>query len=123
MKKVFALVLALACMVVLFLLRGETAALFGASPRTARDVAACLPLFLLGYPFAALSRVTTAYCYATGADRRAYLLIYGEPLLLAVGLLVLPVALGVWGTWAAVPLSQALTAAFSAVLLLRERRE
>ena len=119
----FALVLALACMVVLFLLRGETAALFGASPRTARDVAACLPLFLLGYPFAALSRVTTAYCYATGADRRAYLLIYGEPLLLAVGLLVLPVALGVWGTWAAVPLSQALTAAFSAVLLLRERRE
>ena len=85
-------------------------------------MAAVLPLFLAGYPFAALSRVTTAYCYATGADRWAYLLIYGEPLLLAAGLLVLPAGLGLWGTWAAVPISQALTAGLSAFLLYRERR-
>ena len=118
----FSLALAVGCMGVLFLFRGEIAVLFGASPQTARDVAAVLPLFLAGYPFAALSRVPTAYCYAPEADRWAYLLIYGEPLLLAAGLLVLPAGLGLWGTWAAVPISQALTAGLSAFLLYRERR-
>ena len=118
----FALVLAAGCMGAVFLLRGETAALFGASPQTTADVAGCLPLFLLGFPFAALSRVATAYCYATGADRWAYVLIYGEPVSLAAGLLVLPGALGLWGTWGAVPLSQALTGAASLLFLLREGR-
>ena len=118
-----ALVLGGMCMVLLYLLRGQTALLFGASPAVAEEAARVLPIFLSGYLFLALSRVTTAYLYATNQNRRAYALIYGEPLFLAVLLLILPAALGgVLGTWWSIPLSQMATALLSLWFLRRERR-
>ena len=102
----------------LFALRGQAAALFGASPQVTRRVAAVLPVFLAGLLPAAFSRMTTSYFYATARNSGAYLLIYGEPLLLFALLLVLPGAAGgIWGTWTAVPLSQALAALLGAGLL------
>ena len=74
-----------------------------------------------GYLFLAVSRVVTAYLYATGQNRRAYLLIYGEPISLAVLLLLLPPALGVAGTWWAIPLSEVFTALLSLWFLRREQ--
>lgn len=61
----FAAAVSLLCMGVLFLLRGQAAALFGASPQITARVADILPVFLSGYLFVSISRVTTAYFYAT----------------------------------------------------------
>ena len=114
----FSAAVAAVCMAGLFALRGQAAALFGASPQVTRRVAAVLPVFLAGLLPAAFSRMTTSYFYATARNSGAYLLIYGEPLLLFALLLVLPGAAGgIWGTWAAVPLSQALAALLCAGLL------
>ena len=103
----FALVVAAVCMVGVFLFREGAAALFGTSPETGTMVIQVLPVFLAGFLFAALSRVSTAYFYATRKNLWAYLVIYGEPLLLLVLLLILPEAMGLWGVWLAVPVSQA----------------
>ena len=95
----------------LFLLRGQAGALFGASPEVTSEISRILPVFLAGYLFVSVSRVTTSYFYATGKDLRAYLLIYGEPVLLALLLLFVPGLAGIFGTWVSVPLSQLLAMA------------
>ena len=117
----FAVLVGLFCMVFLFLFRESAAALFGASAQITRDVARALPIFLCGYPLICVSRVTTAYFYATGKNRWAYFLIYGEPLSLALLLLLLPVAAGIGGTWLSVPVSQLFAVCLSIFLLFREQ--
>ena len=74
-------------------------------------IGAVTAVFLAGYLFVSISRVTTSYFYATGKDLRAYLLIYGEPVLLALLLLFVPRLAGIFGTWVSVPLSQLLSMA------------
>ena len=115
----FALAVAAVCMVGVFLFRDGAAALFGTSPETGAMVIQVLPVFLAGFLFAALSRVSTAYFYATGKNLWAYLVIYGEPLLLLVLLLILPEAMGLWGVWLAVPVSQAGAALLGLLLVWR----
>ena len=107
----------------LFPLRAHLAALFGASPAVAAEVAKILPPFLLGYLFAAFSRNVISYFYAMEKSLRASLLIYGEPAALLLGLFVLPRWLDVWGVWLAVPLSQAVIALAAGVLLLWAKRK
>ena len=46
------------------------------------------------------------------------MLIYGEPVLLALLLLFVPVLADIWGTWASVPLSQ-LLAMILGILFIR----
>ena len=62
----FAFGVAAICSVILFLLRGSAAYLFGASEQVAVLVAQILPIFIIGFVFVSVSRVTTAYFYATG---------------------------------------------------------
>lgn len=117
----FATAVSLVCMAALFIFRQDVAALFGASARTGQSVALALPPFILGFFCAAISRVTTAFYYATGKNRQAYLLIFCEPLALLVLLLVLPALAGIWGTWISVPLSQ-LAAMFLSLFFIWPRR-
>ena len=118
----FAFGVAAICAVILFLLRGDAAYLFGTSETVAVRVAQILPIFIVGFVFVSVSRVTTAYFYAMGKNLWAYVLIYGEPLTLCVLLLILPNAMGsVDGTWISVPLSQIIAMLIS-VLLIRKNR-
>ena len=77
-------------MVFLYLIRNQAAVLFCASPQTVSSVGAILPVFLVGYLFVSFSRITVSAFYATGKDKMAYLLIYGEPVFLLLLLLILP---------------------------------
>ena len=107
----------------IYLLRDQVAALFGASPEVAAEVARILPIFLVGFLFMAVSRVATACFYATGRDLWACMLIYGEPLALLGLLAVLPaLAGGVDGTWLAVPASQLTAMLLSMIFMVLERR-
>ena len=102
----------------LYLVRYQAPLFFGASGPVARAAGQALPLFLLGLLCASFLRVLTSRFYATGANGRAYLLIYGEPLFLALLLAGLPRLFGLWGVWASAPLSQMLAAALGALLAL-----
>ena len=118
----FAGVVSAICMAVLFFTRENAAKIFGASPQVTQEVARILPIFIVGFLFVSISRVTTAFFYAVNQNVRAYLLIYGEPLLLLLLLLVLPAAIGIQGTWLAVPISQIVTAAASLLLIWKEKQ-
>lgn len=86
-------------------------------------MAQILPIFIIGFVFVSVSRVTTAYFYATGKNLWAYILIYGEPLTLCVLLLILPNAMGsVNGTWISVPLSQIIAMLLSLLLTIKTER-
>ena len=103
---IVAFVTALVCLILLFFVRGQTAKLFGASAEVGKEVADIMPIFTVGYLFASISRMVTAYFYATEKTYRAYLLIYGEPIILLIFLLFMPSLWGITGTWVAVPASQ-----------------
>lgn len=119
----FAAAVSLLCMGVLFLLRGQAASLFGASYQITARVADILPVFLSGYVFVSISRVTTAYFYATDKDLQACIMIYGEVIILFLLLLILPEMTGIGGTWISVPFSQLAAMCISLFLIRTEKKK
>lgn len=108
MAYITAAVMGVVCMAVLYLLRGGVGPLFGASAEVSADVAAALPIFLVGILFLAFSRVTTSAFYACEQNAASYLLVYAEPVLLLVLLLLIPRFGGQTGVWWSMALSQIL---------------
>lgn len=103
--------IALACMIVMFILRGQIGILFGASSETNGEVAKYLPLFLATLLFLSYVRVTTAYFYATEKAGLSYLLVYAEPVATFFFLLLLPriYAISTVAVWVSVPAAQIIT--------------
>ena len=116
MAYISAFLLAAACIAGLYAARNLIAPVFGASAEVSKMSAEVLPLFLAGFMFIAYLRITTACCYATEKNVRAFILIYGEPAMLLAALLLLPEFMGLEGVWAAVPVSQFLTAACGVII-------
>ncbi|GAA0801737.1 MATE family efflux transporter [Faecalicatena orotica] len=116
----FGLLTALFSFIVLFFAGRNVAELFGASGTIAGNAARILPVFLLGYLFVSISRITTAYFYATGKNMWAYILIYGEVFFLFVLLLFLPKIAGISGTWFSVPASQLFAMMLSLLIINRQ---
>lgn len=102
--------IAIICMILLFAVRYDAAALFGASNTVQREVAGILPYFIAGFLFLAFVRVTTSGFYATEKNNFAYILVYAEPVMLFLFLLIVPRFWGITGIWVAAPLSQIITA-------------
>ena len=69
----------------------------------------CLDAALLLLPLLAYTRVTIAYFYATEKTALSYVLVFSEPVLTFVVLLILPHLLKLTGVWLAIPAAQALT--------------
>lgn len=103
--------IAVICMMVMYVFRDYIGILFGASFETNADIAKYLPLFLV--PLLPLSyiRITTTYLYATEKTWLSYLLVYAEPAILFVLLLLLPHidAISKFTVWIAVPVAQIVT--------------
>ena len=116
MAYISAFLLAAACIAGLYAARNLIAPVFGASAEVSKMSAEVLPFFLAGFMFIAYLRITTACCYATEKNVRAFILIYGEPAMLLAALLLLPEFMGLEGVWAAVPVSQFLTAACGVII-------
>ena len=64
----------------------------------------------------AVIRVTIAYFYSTGYNTYAYILVYGEPVMIVLLLLILPLFMDVNGVWAAIPLEQLIMAGLALAL-------
>ena len=111
--------LSLLSVCLLFLTRWRIGGLFGASPPVSLGVGETLPLFLAGVLFLAYTRITAAGFYATEESLLSYILVYAEPLLLLVFLLLLPAFLGLTGVWLAMPASQMTTALIAAAVKRR----
>lgn len=111
---------ALLNMAALYALCPHIPGFFGASSDASPIAAGALPIFLLGFPFIAFCRTAASYFYAVRSNALAYVMVYGEPLLLSVLLaLFLPKALGLSGVWLSVPLAQMFLALTGLILLSR----
>lgn len=114
-----ALVTAFICLPAVYLLRNAIPQLFGSSPSVAADAAHVLSLFVWAFPCIAIMRVSTAYFYATKTNVFAYILIYSEPVVLAILIAAgIPKALGVEGLWICLPISQGILAFIAVILML-----
>lgn len=116
----FAGIVALGTMTAIIALRGKIPGIFGASGETAAAASAAFPLIAAGFLFVAFCRTTTAYFYAGQKNRLAYVMVYGEPLLLLGMLLTVPSLLGLQGVWLATPAAQAGLCLVGLLLLKRE---
>ena len=110
---------ALACLGGLFGARNLIPVIFGTSPRAAQMFVQVLPWFLLSLIFLAFARSFTSYFYATEQARMAYILIYGEPVILLLSLCLLPRFFTLDGVWMAVPATQAVLALLGTYLMRR----
>lgn len=96
--------------------------MFGASREVTENVSRIFPVFIAGYLFVGISRITTSYFYATEKNRFASILIYGEPLCLLLFLTVFPRLWGIEGTWLAIPLSQICMTLLSLLFIRNQNR-
>lgn len=124
MTYAFSIVLAVFCIAWMYLCRNVFPIFFGVSASVGDEVGVVLPIFLAGLLFFAYTRVTTAYFYAIKKNKYAYLLIYGEPILMTLLILcILGPVFGLYGVWYSVPVTQSIMAVISFVLIQIEKRE
>ena len=105
-----AAVMGVALAVLLYWCRNGIGVLFGASETVSLAVGTDLYIFLAAVPFLSFLRVTTAGFYATEQTRFSYMIVYGEPIFLALLLPVLPAWMGLKGVWWSQTGAQILTA-------------
>lgn len=116
----FAVAVAVASMVVVIGFRETLPRVFGMSEAATKMAAEALPIFAAGFVFAAILRISTSYFYAIKKNAYAYILIYGEPIVLAVLVaFILPRFIALNGVWTAVPVSQFILMTLSIVLAVR----
>lgn len=104
-----ALAISFVCMAGVFFARGKVGMLFCASGDANTGVIRYLPYFLAPMLFLAFVRITTSYYYATEKNILSYTLVYAEPILTFVLLLILPASFALEGVWLAVPIAQGIT--------------
>lgn len=117
----FAMLLALAGCVVMYAVRGSVGNMFGSSGAVNQEISKIMPIFLVSVPFVAVSRITTAYFYATEKTIMSYVLTFMEPVLMLVLMLILPPLFGgqimIW--WSTV-LARVLSACLALLLKRKE---
>ena len=111
------------CIGAIIFSRNVLAGVFGVSGEVQVMYADVIQYFAIGLIFAAFLRVTTSYFYAVEKNISAYVLIYGEPTLLALLVaFVLPRLLGIAGVWISPPMTQCCLTLIGAFLLWRSGR-
>ena len=98
-------------------------AIFGSSPDAASMVGHVLCVIAIGYPAIAIVRVTISYFYSINLDRFAYVMVYGEPIIMAVTLFILPYFFQLEGVWIATPVVQLLMACIALVFRYLSRKK
>lgn len=117
----FAVGVAILCFALIWLLRHQVPAAFGVSDQAGEIVASALPILMTGAVCIAFLRVTISYFYSTHYHIPAYILVYGEPIGLALLLLfVFPPIFGLNGVWTAAPAIQAILTVIGVFFLLKQ---
>lgn len=119
---IFSVIIALVTGAGILLLCRQIPIVFGASESVAAMTQQTLPIFVSGFLFVAFCRVTTSYFYAAQKNISAYIMVYGEPLILLLLLAaVLPQIIKLQGVWISAVTAQLLLALIGFVLVYRDR--
>lgn len=116
----FAMVLALLGWLLIYLFRSKVGLLFGASTDVNAEIAEVLPIFLLSFPFDAVTRISTAAFYATEKSTLSYILTFAEPIFMLTLMMILPPLFGGQiAVWWSVVFAKIITAIVSIVLSIK----
>ena len=107
----------------IYLLRYHIPIVFGTSDKVTRLTAHAFPVFAIGLIFTAYLRITTSYFYATRKNLFSYILVYGEPIVLFLLLLLVPEFLKLGGVWISSPLSQLVLTIVAVILYTKEKKK
>lgn len=119
---IFSVIIALVTGAGILLFCRQIPILFGASESVAAMTQQTLPIFVSGFLFVAFCRVTTSYFYAAQKNLSAYIMVYGEPIILILLLAtVFPQLIKLQGVWISAVAAQLLLALIGFVLVHRER--
>lgn len=103
--------------------RAQIPQIFGASQGVSNIVGFILPILSIGLPISAFIRITISYFYSIEENILSYALVYGEPTLLFIILMIMTKVCGLEGIWIANPLTQFILGIFGLTLLiLRKKR-
>ena len=119
---VTALIVAAAGFGILVALRNVIPDVFGAGEFASAESARILPYFAGSALFTAVSKITASYFYSMDRNGSAYVIVYGEVVLIVLFVLTLPEAWGIDGVWMSLPIAQAVVAVAALVLLYVLRR-
>lgn len=124
MAYAFAVFLAVIGGIAMYAGRTSIGALFGSSAEVNSGISEIVPIFLVPLPFIAITRIVTAEFYATEKSGLAYILAFGEPVLMLGFMLILPPLFGgqvmVW--WSTV-FARITSAALAVLLTKKAHRE
>lgn len=119
---IFSVLIALVTGAGILLLCQQIPILFGASESVTAMTQQTLPIFVSGFLFVAFCRVTTSYFYAAQKNMAAYIMVYGEPILLILLLAaVLPQIMKLQGVWVSAVMAQLLLAIIGLTLVHRDK--
>lgn len=121
MAYLLACFVAVICIIAIIALKKIIPPFFGASSEVTIIVEKAIPIFAVGFIFAAFMRVTTSYFYATKKNILAYIMVYGEPIVLLILItLVFPHIFGINGVWMSVPITQVILSIVGIIFLTRK---
>lgn len=108
----------------ILLLKSSIPNVFGASQEVASMVMHSISFFVFGFLFIAFCRVTTSYFYATQKNIFAYIMVYGEPILLLLLLTgFFPGFMQLEGVWVSALTAQILLSVIGFILILIENKK
>lgn len=108
--------LTVVCMFFVFIFRKQIGILFGASNEVNNDVIKYIPYFLSSLVFLCFSKISSSYFYAIKNAKMSYFLVYAEPILVLLMLIILPSFLNILGVWIAIPIAQSIAFIFAIII-------
>lgn len=107
----------------MFFMRDIIPVLFGASEASSVIIAYALPIFAFSFIFYGFTHPSTSYFYAIDDSRSSNIIVYGEALLVVIGVAGLGMAFGMEGVWHSVAAVQAVLSLVALILLGVSRRK
>ena len=120
---ILATIVALLNIIIILMFNTYIPQFFNASPQASEMVIKYMPSFAISSIFAAICRVSSAYCYSTHRHQDAYLLIYGEIFILWALLIILPRWLNIDGVFYAMAFMQIIMCCVSIYVMKLKKQE
>lgn len=114
------IITALVSSAIILNLRFDIPIFFGASENISKDISQNFPIFVYAFIFMAIVRITTSYFYAAGKDIPAFIMVYGETIILFIfSYILLPKMYDIVGVWLATPVTSAIMT-FIGIILIKK---
>lgn len=120
---IWSLVIGLISTAVVIILREQLGHIFGISDEAIYYFKDAAIFFSISFIAQAIMRIAMSYFYSQNKEKYSLIIVYGEPVLILIFSLILPLRLSVKGIWLTIPVSYILLAIISVILMIIENKK